>query len=189
MLPGVAGSCECYFKQFVSLSPKGLRLIACTWPSAVNSHEHFVSSFSRLLEELSIDKCHLFGTSVGGYLAQVFAGCDTQQRVQSMILCNGCVVKTVCVCFLSSSSSSGASDPLIASPPPQKKKGLRTRDSTSARRPAGEHSRSCPVSPCSAWCCRTSRGRTRRSTPRLRTRSTSWCGRSRRWGGRTSRRG
>lgn len=88
-LPGVSGQADCFFKQFVSLSPKGVRCISCAWPAAVISHSHFVSSFSRFLDEMGIDKCHLFGTSVGGFNAQVFCGRDTRDRVQSLILCNG----------------------------------------------------------------------------------------------------
>jgi len=85
-LPGVSGTAETYYMQFLSLCPKGYRVIAVQFPNYMN-HEDFCKGFDRFLDKLSIDKVHLFGTSIGGYVAQ----CYTQyrpKRVLSLILCN-----------------------------------------------------------------------------------------------------
>lgn len=45
--------------------------------------------FRKLLDYLDLGKVHLFGASLGGYMAQKFAECSCScQRVASLILCN-----------------------------------------------------------------------------------------------------
>jgi len=86
LLPGVSGTAETYYMQFLSLCPKGYRLIAVQFPPYMN-HEDFCKGLDRFLDKLSIDKVHLFGTSIGGYLAQCFVQ-FRPKRVISLVLCN-----------------------------------------------------------------------------------------------------
>jgi pimeloyl-ACP methyl ester carboxylesterase len=56
---------------------------------ALWSIDSWVNNFSKLLDSLDIVQVHLFGASLGGFLAQKFAeATHTAQRVQSLILCN-----------------------------------------------------------------------------------------------------
>ncbi len=49
----------------------------------------FVHSFGKLLNYMDLDKVHLMGVSLGGYLAQKFAeATSAAPRVQSLLLCN-----------------------------------------------------------------------------------------------------
>ncbi|XP_053575328.1 maspardin [Bombina bombina] len=49
----------------------------------------FCDGFRKLLDDLHLDKVHLFGASLGGFLAQKFAEYTHKSpRVQSLILCN-----------------------------------------------------------------------------------------------------
>uniref|UniRef100_A0A8D1SK33 Maspardin n=1 Tax=Sus scrofa TaxID=9823 RepID=A0A8D1SK33_PIG len=52
-------------------------------------HLEFCDGFRKLLDHLQLDKVHLFGASLGGFLAQKFAEYTHKSpRVQSLILCN-----------------------------------------------------------------------------------------------------
>eukprot|EP01120_Amphizonella_sp_Union-15-10_P002889 TRINITY_DN13184_c0_g1_i1.p1 TRINITY_DN13184_c0_g1~~TRINITY_DN13184_c0_g1_i1.p1 ORF type:complete len:348 (+),score=60.63 TRINITY_DN13184_c0_g1_i1:95-1138(+) len=86
MLPGTTGTAEIYYPQFLSLCPRGLRIISVQWP-VYDTHERWVKGFDRFLDSLKLDKIHLFGTSLGGYLAQCFVHYKPN-RVLSLILCN-----------------------------------------------------------------------------------------------------
>jgi len=72
--------------QFISLCPKGFRLISVQPPDYM-THDTWCKGFERFLDKLGVDKVHLFGTSIGGYQAQCFVQ-YRPQRVLSMILCN-----------------------------------------------------------------------------------------------------
>uniref|UniRef100_A0A4W5LK87 Maspardin n=1 Tax=Hucho hucho TaxID=62062 RepID=A0A4W5LK87_9TELE len=49
----------------------------------------FCDGFRKLLDHLQLDKVHLFGASLGGFLAQKFAEhTHKSPRVHSLILCN-----------------------------------------------------------------------------------------------------
>jgi len=85
-LPGASGTAETFYKQFISLSPKGFRIISVQYPDYM-THDAFCKGMDRFLDKLGIDKVHLFGTSLGGYLAQCFIQ-YRPQRVASLILCN-----------------------------------------------------------------------------------------------------
>jgi len=75
-----------FYKQFLSLCPKGYRLISVQYPSFLD-HNSWCKGFDKFLDKLQLDKVHLFGTSLGGYLAQCFV-VYKPQRVLSLILCN-----------------------------------------------------------------------------------------------------
>jgi maspardin len=86
LLPGVSGTAEIFYKQFLSLCPKGYRLISVQYPTYM-THESWCEGFNSFLDKIKVDKVHLFGTSIGGFLAQRFIK-YRHQRVLSLILCN-----------------------------------------------------------------------------------------------------
>jgi len=85
-IPGASGTAEVFYKQFLSLCPKGYRLISIQFPPYM-THDQWCKAFDRFLDKIGVDKVHLFGTSLGGYLAQCFIQ-YRPQRVLSLILCN-----------------------------------------------------------------------------------------------------
>lgn len=87
-LPPVSGTADVFFKQALALSAKGVRVIAAEAPVYWNVHE-WCEGFKKLLDYLELDCVHIFGASLGGYLAQKFAEhTATCPRVASLILCN-----------------------------------------------------------------------------------------------------
>lgn len=86
--PPVAGTAELFFKQVVDLSQRGYRVISISYPVYWTLRE-YVNGFVRLLDHLKLDKVHVFGASVGGFIAQKIAEYISNcQRIQSLILCN-----------------------------------------------------------------------------------------------------
>ena len=71
MLPGALGTSETFYKQILHFSPRQ-RIISVNYP-AISNPEQLCESLHNLLLELGITRIHLFGTSLGGYLAQLFA--------------------------------------------------------------------------------------------------------------------
>ncbi|XP_075216626.1 maspardin-like [Lycorma delicatula] len=87
-LPPVSGTADIFFKQILALSAKGIRVIAAEHP-VYWSVTDWCAGFKKLLDYLELDKVHIFGTSLGGFLAQKFAEYTYQcPRVVSLILCN-----------------------------------------------------------------------------------------------------
>lgn len=87
-LPPVSGTADVFFKQALALSAKGVRVIAAEAPVYWNVHE-WCEGFKKLLDYLEVDCVHIFGASLGGYLAQKFAEHTSAcPRVASLILCN-----------------------------------------------------------------------------------------------------
>ncbi|KAG8145183.1 hypothetical protein E2320_013547 [Naja naja] len=85
-LPPVSGTADVFFQQILALSGWGYRVIA--YPVYWEIFE-FCDGFRKLLDHLQLDKVHLFGASLGGFLAQKFAEYTHKSpRVQSLILCN-----------------------------------------------------------------------------------------------------
>ncbi|KAI1235232.1 Maspardin, partial [Lamprotornis superbus] len=85
-LPPVSGTADVFFQQILALTGWGYRVIAYPvyW-----DHLEFCDGFRKLLDHLQLDKVHLFGASLGGFLAQKFAEYTHKSpRVQSLILCN-----------------------------------------------------------------------------------------------------
>jgi len=85
-LPGVSGTAEIFYKQFLSLCPKGYRLISVQYPPFMD-HTAWCKGFDRFLDKMQLNKVHLFGTSLGGYLGQCFV-MHKPERVLSLVLCN-----------------------------------------------------------------------------------------------------
>mmetsp|Transcript_24818 Transcript_24818/g.40860 ORF Transcript_24818/g.40860 Transcript_24818/m.40860 type:complete len:370 (-) Transcript_24818:240-1349(-) len=66
--------------------PRGYRLISVHVPP-VWTHFEFMTSFDQFLDALNVQKAHLFGVALGGFLVQLY--CQYKpQRVESMILAN-----------------------------------------------------------------------------------------------------
>ncbi|XP_012471928.1 uncharacterized protein LOC105789199 [Gossypium raimondii] len=96
-LPGTAGTADVYYKQIMSLSMKGYRVISVDIPCVWN-HQEWIQSFEKFLDAIDVHHIHLYGTSLGGLLAQLFAQ-HRPRRVKSLILSNA---------FLETSSFSAA---------------------------------------------------------------------------------
>uniref|UniRef100_A0A3B3UXR6 Maspardin n=1 Tax=Poecilia latipinna TaxID=48699 RepID=A0A3B3UXR6_9TELE len=87
-LPPVSGTAEVFFQQVQALTGWGYRVISLQYPVYWDLLE-FCDGFRKLLDHLQLDKVHLFGASLGGFLAQKFAEYTHKSpRVHSLILCN-----------------------------------------------------------------------------------------------------
>uniref|UniRef100_A0A1B6D4C4 Maspardin n=1 Tax=Clastoptera arizonana TaxID=38151 RepID=A0A1B6D4C4_9HEMI len=94
-LPPVSGTADVYFKQILALSAKGIRVISAEHPVYWTVNQ-FCEGLKTLLDYLGIDKIHIFGASLGGFLAQKFAEYTSHcPRVSSLILCNAFIDTTV----------------------------------------------------------------------------------------------
>jgi maspardin len=85
-LHGASGTAEVFYRQIVGLCPKGYRMLTVQYP-AYSSHDSWIRAFDKFVDELKFPKFHLFGTALGGYLAQ----CYTKyrgNRILSLLLCN-----------------------------------------------------------------------------------------------------
>lgn len=85
-LPGIAGTADVYYKQIMSLSMKGYRVISLDIPRVWN-HLEWVHAFEKFLDTINVHHVHLYGTSLGGFLAQIFTQ-HRPRRVKSLILSN-----------------------------------------------------------------------------------------------------
>ncbi|XP_062620918.1 uncharacterized protein LOC134282531 [Saccostrea cucullata] len=86
--PPASGTADVFFKQLLALSAVGYRVISVEYPTYWTMGE-FCDGFKKLLDHLQLDKVHIFGTSLGGFLAQKFAEFTHRSpRVVSLILCN-----------------------------------------------------------------------------------------------------
>nr|XP_043636939.1 maspardin [Erigeron canadensis] len=85
-LPGTAGTADVYYKQIMALSMKGYRVISVDIPRVWNSNE-WVQAFEKFLDVIDVHHIHLYGTSLGGFLALLFAQ-HRPRRVKSLVLSN-----------------------------------------------------------------------------------------------------
>ncbi|XP_022759169.1 maspardin-like [Durio zibethinus] len=85
-LPGTAGTADVFYKQIMSLSMKGYRVISVDIPRVWN-HQEWIQSFEKFLDAVDVHHIHLYGTALGGFLAQLFAQ-HRPRRVKSLILSN-----------------------------------------------------------------------------------------------------
>jgi len=86
LIPGVSGTAEVYFKQMISLCPKGFRLLSVQ-PPDYSTYDGWCKGFDKFLSKFEFKKIHLFGSALGGYFAQVYAQ-YRPSTIQSLILCN-----------------------------------------------------------------------------------------------------
>ncbi|XP_043698456.1 maspardin isoform X3 [Telopea speciosissima] len=85
-IPGTAGTADVYYKQIMLLSMKGYRVISIDIPRIWN-HNEWVLALEKFLDAIDVHHVHLYGTSLGGFLAQLFAQ-HRPRRVKSLILSN-----------------------------------------------------------------------------------------------------
>nr|AII99394.1 Mas protein [Ipomoea batatas]GMD97226.1 maspardin isoform X1 [Ipomoea batatas] len=85
-LPGIAGTADVYYKQIMSLSMKGYRVISVDIARAWN-HSEWVQAFEKFLDAIDVHHIHLYGTALGGFLAQLYAQ-HRPRRVRSLVLSN-----------------------------------------------------------------------------------------------------
>jgi len=85
-IPGASGTADVFFRQMISLCPKGYRIIALQF-DAYETHQAWCKGLDRFLDKIAVNKIHLFGTSLGGYLTQCYAQ-FRPARVESLILNN-----------------------------------------------------------------------------------------------------
>lgn len=87
-LPPISGTADVFFKQCLALSSRGYRVISVQWP-VYWTHESWCQGLLQLLDHLGLERVHILGAALGGFLAQKFAemtrGCP---RVASLVLCN-----------------------------------------------------------------------------------------------------
>ncbi|XP_015782214.1 maspardin [Tetranychus urticae] len=87
-LPPVSGIADVFFLQITNLSKMGYRVISLEYPIYWSLAE-FIYGFIKLIDHLQLDKVHVFGASLGGFLIQKFAELTSRcPRVQSIIVCN-----------------------------------------------------------------------------------------------------
>ncbi|XP_075536203.1 maspardin-like isoform X3 [Dermacentor variabilis] len=87
-LPPISGTADVFFRQIMALTARGYRVISLEYPVYWTMRE-WVAGFRKLLDHLQLDKVHVLGASLGGFLAQKFAeATHTCPRVHSLVLCN-----------------------------------------------------------------------------------------------------
>ena len=105
-LPPISGTADIFFKQclgklikkmtalnqsqltFSALSARGYRVISVSWP-VYWTHKTWCQGLSRLLDHLGLERVHIFGAALGGFLGQKYAEMTRDcPRVASLILCN-----------------------------------------------------------------------------------------------------
>ncbi|KAI4338832.1 hypothetical protein MLD38_023843 [Melastoma candidum] len=85
-IPGITGTADVYYKQVMSLSMKGYRVISVDIPRVWNHHE-WIQAFEKFLDAIDVHHIHIYGTALGGFLAQLFAQ-HRPRRVRSVVLSN-----------------------------------------------------------------------------------------------------
>jgi len=85
MLHGASGTAEVFYKQVLSLGPKGFRIISAQYPAYL-TYTRWLRAFDKFLDAIGVDRVHIFGTALGGFLAQCYAQFKPN-RVVSLILC------------------------------------------------------------------------------------------------------
>lgn len=90
-LPPASGTADVFFKQILALSSLGYRVMSLEYP-VYWTHKEWAEGFRKLLDHFDLDKIHIFGASLGGFLAQKFSEHTYKSpRVHSIILCNSFV--------------------------------------------------------------------------------------------------
>jgi len=86
MIGGTSSSAETFFYQVVGLGSRGYRVISAQYPAYMDVNA-WVGGLKAFLASLNINQCHLFGASLGGYLALHFLS-QHPHSVLSLALCN-----------------------------------------------------------------------------------------------------
>lgn len=86
LIPGTSGTAEMYFYQCLSLGSRGYRVISVS-PGAYWTYESWVQGLHDFMAQKKLGPVHLFGASLGGYLALHYAAVHPQ-NVRSLLLSN-----------------------------------------------------------------------------------------------------
>ncbi|TMW55931.1 hypothetical protein Poli38472_008579 [Pythium oligandrum] len=86
-LPGTSGSATCFHLQMTALAEKGYRVLAVQYP-VVWTHEEWIHSFDRFLDALHLTQIHVYGVSLGAYLAQRYSALYPH-RIASLAMTQG----------------------------------------------------------------------------------------------------
>ena len=71
-----------------ALSSRGYRVLSVSWP-VYWTHEDWCRGLGHLLDQLGLERVHILGAALGGFLAQKFAEMTRHcPRVASLVLCN-----------------------------------------------------------------------------------------------------
>ncbi len=68
---GTSGTAECLFRQINGLCPKGYWVIAAQHPPYYSINE-FIVGVDAFLDAVNAGEVHIFGVSLGGFLAQQY---------------------------------------------------------------------------------------------------------------------
>lgn len=85
-LPGTTSGAEAFFYQLDALSSKGYKCLSCQYPPYYTVDD-WIEGFERFLDVIKAERVHIFGVSLGGFLAQSYA-VTYPKRVCSLMLCN-----------------------------------------------------------------------------------------------------
>ena len=85
-VPGTSGTGATFFRQLTALADDGYRVLAVDCVK-VWTHKAWADGLACFMEQVGITKCHFYGCSLGGFLAQVFAF-RYPERVLSLALTN-----------------------------------------------------------------------------------------------------
>jgi len=87
-LPPTAGTADIFYKQLLALSARGYRALSVEAPHYWSVRD-WCRGFRDLLDTLGLEKVHLLGAALGGFLAQKFVEFTRPcPRVASLILVN-----------------------------------------------------------------------------------------------------
>lgn len=87
-IPPISGTADVFFYQCLALSVRGYRVLSVSSPPCWSADE-WCLAFKELLDHLALEKVHIFGAALGGFLAQKFAEFTREcPRVASLVLCN-----------------------------------------------------------------------------------------------------
>ncbi|MCW5749837.1 MAG: alpha/beta fold hydrolase [Alphaproteobacteria bacterium] len=85
MLPGTLGTAEIFWNQIVALR-RDVRVISVSYPQ-VTEITRLADGLVRLLDRLGVERAYIVGSSLGGYLAQIFAA-RHPSRVHKILIGN-----------------------------------------------------------------------------------------------------
>ena len=86
-LHGVAGTCESFYRIFLSLYPRGYRIISLEYPEYWD-FDDWITGMEVVLDSLDIGRFHLLGSTLGAFLALQYAKARPDM-IESLILVNG----------------------------------------------------------------------------------------------------
>ena len=66
-LPPISGTADLFFRQCLALAVRGYRVIAVQWPPYW-THQLWCLGFTHLLDQLGLERVHIFGAALGGFL-------------------------------------------------------------------------------------------------------------------------